>query len=374
MADVHGGVLIAVTVQEQHHIVAAGALDHGHVAGGAGIILKPLAEIGVQAAAHGASLQGVIGVVGVSLLGAFRHIVGGQLAKGSALVLGGLHRGGKLIGLGLGGVHGGLLLLFGGLHGVALLVGGAGSGAVYGDIAVVIAVQGGGVLLVIGLQVFLGDLLLIGVGGLVIADQSVPLHAGPVIGDGHISAVVGSEVALQVGIAVFLGGGLGGVDALLHGCLVLLGQGEALLSGRVLQGGRLGQLGNGLLHKVVVVALGLLLVHILGVQIRGGIKGGTAGVIAHIVLLGQGGAEVVFHVVHIVIPASHADGGGAALEDAGVPDQQNDHQHGDDHADDRVENSLAFGGLLFLQLLALLLGQTLSEVALALLFFSGCAH
>ena len=68
------------------------------------------------------------------------------------------------------------------------------------------------------------------------------------------------------------------------------------------------------------------------------------------------------------------DGGGAALENAGVPDQQNDHQHGDDHTDDRVENSLAFGGLLFLQLLALLLGQTLSKVALALLFFSGCAH
>ena len=75
-----------------------------------------------------------------------------------------------------------------------------------------------------------------------------------------------------IGIAVGLGSLFGGGDGLIHIGLVIVGQGVAGLRGGGLQGRDLLQLLNGTVQELVKVALGLLLVRILGSEILAGIK------------------------------------------------------------------------------------------------------
>ena len=370
MSDVSSGSLIPVAVQPHDGVVAGAGLHHTHIAAGAAVIHQPFAKALIgEAAAHRAGVQGGVGIRLIVLLVVLRHIVGGQLGKGSFLVIGGIHRSHKRIGLGLGSLHGGLRFLFSGLHRVAVLVGGGRGLAAEIDIAVVVGVQRGGILLIVGLNVLVGNAQAVGVGALVTVHQSFPLHTGLEGGGGHILAVHGLQIAV-IGIAVGLGSLFGGGDGLIHIGLVIVGQGVAGLRGGGLQGRDLLQLLNGTVQELVKVALGLFLVRILGSEILAGIKSAAAGAVCLIHIIG----EIIVDIGDGVIAAAHRQSGLAALEDAGVPDQQGGHQHGNNDADDRIDNGLALGGLLLLELLPLLLSQALCRVALARFLFSGCAH
>src|SRR5699024_3343924 len=156
--------------------------------------------------------------------------------------------------------------------------------------------------------------------------QLGPLQAGAVGGGGHIPAEAGLQIAGQVA-AVLLGGLAHGLDRLVNGGLVLLGHGVAGLVGSVEQGGLAGQGGHGLIQEVVVVGLGLGLIPVLLGGIHAGVKAGRA-VQAVLILRLHGAVVVVHHIGDAVVPAAHADGRLPALEDAGVPHQQDHHQDG----------------------------------------------
>src|SRR5699024_1230391 len=123
--------------------------------------------------------------------------------------------------------------------------------------------------------------LLVGIGQAVVhavgvaVDQGGPLHAVTVGGHGHIPAKGHLQIACQVE-AVLLGGLAHALNLLLGGGLILLGHGVAGLVGGVLEGGRLGQGGHGLIQEVVVVGLGLCLIPVLLGVIHAGVKAGHA--------------------------------------------------------------------------------------------------
>ena len=157
----------------------------------------------------------------------------------------------------------------------------------------------------------------------------------------HKGAVVGLEIALQIGV-ITAGppGAVQGVQLKLEIRLVQGGHGVAGLLGGMAEHGHLGQLVDALFQQVVPPGLALLLVvHLVG-GVRIGVKGGgphhsaVVGVDIGllVVVLDHRGAEV--------LPVD-GDRGGALLEEAAVPHQKGDGQHGDHAAHNTVQDVLA---------------------------------
>ena len=368
MTDVGGGSLVQVAIQEPDHIVAAGGLEHIDVALSAGSVLQPVAVGGGEAGSG--QLSGAEGV-GTVLL----DIDVSQFGEVAA----GLHVGHQLLSVGLGGLHSGGLLLLGGLHGVAILVGGGGGGAGQEGDLIGEGVDGILVLIVVGGVVLVGVGQSVPVGFLILGEHDGSLQAALIDAGGHVSAVNRPQVG-GVGVA----GGDGGVLHIGNGGVIGLSaalrqlQGEAVLLGGVGEGGHLGQGVEGGLHEVVVVGLSLLLVHILVLGVQAGVEVGQAGephggILVVLIFLLIGAVVIVGNLTGGEVVAVDGNCGGAVLEEVGVPDKQRGDQDDHHHANHPVQNGFALGGLRLPGLLELFLSQVLAG-ALALLFFSGCAH
>jgi len=342
--------LIPLPAVEHGHIVPAAGLifDDVCIAGGPGLVKEPLA-------AHAGSAGGAGGIRGVMLL---RQLL--QISAGLVGVQ-------DLTGCGLGGLHGGSLLLLGGLDGVALVVGLGLGGAGDGDIGGVDQVIGVLIFLVIGLDLLVGvDKILIAVLGGVLAGKDLVLNAGLENAGGH----GGTVDRFQVGaVAVARGGGVGlhTVHIGLQGLPVGIVQGDVRLLGGGLGGVDELHGVHGLALEIVVPGLGL----VVGLALQ-----------ALEVLLAKHGGVVVAHLLVVVghlgygVLLSPDDGRGLiALDNAGVIDHQgngNHHENGGNHTVEDV--GLALGG-------PLLGGPGRSGVHpaagrkfLTLFLFSGCAH
>ena len=381
MAHVSGGGVHPLTVLELDHIVTGVGLKDLYIPAGAGGVGEPVIEGIADGGAHNAGLGGVV------------IIILSQGGIGLQLSLCGL---GLLLGLG----HSGGLFFLSGLHSVAVLVLGALSGAAEQTEGVVIAVQVGGVLAVVGLQLLLA---VQGHGvkavGVVLRDQGGTLQALPVQGLGEHVVVHQLQVAIAGQVGTRLGQvvvalAVQGLQAGFHALLAGLREGIARLVGGGQQGVfLLDGVESGLKEILMVGQADHVLVHgdahagqrvhrLLGEGLLGRAKRGGVGelhpeLFVHLGVVHQvvGTAVVVKSDLiagHLLI--AHSGRRSVALEDAGVPGDKTGHDDNGHDADDDIDHSIAFAFGSFGAFFLLLGGQDLGLGRLALLFFAGCAH
>ena len=199
VTDVRGAGLVPGTAVELDHIVvvdkavAAVILRQSDVSRLTGSVIQPVGVLGAsEIGAHGGDMSGrVVDLVPILLGQSLGVGAGGQL---------GLKLLGQRQGVGLGGLKLGGLLFVGLLHEVALLVGLLLYRGLDGEHGVAEGVQLVGVLRVIGVD------LLVRVGQAVLMALLIGGGEHPVGGDAaegvliHKGAVVGLEIALQIGV------------------------------------------------------------------------------------------------------------------------------------------------------------------------------
>ena len=327
MAHVHGVVVVAAAAVEQDHIVVVAALDEGQITLLTLLVEHPLGD--------GVAAVGTGGTVGV---GAVIVVAGGLLHQKT--VADSLQSG---VGIGGGSLLGGGVLLVGGLHGVAVgILGGVGS-TLEVDVLVVGHVEVVLVLVIVGLHFLVGvgeavDVVLLIVGG-----QKGVLQDALEGGHRHVIAVHQLQVSAG-GVAGLLGVGGEGLHGAVHFLLHIVVEGHALLGGALLQHG---QLNETLLGGVTEVGVpGHVLAdtqHHLGGVVQALLRQG--GILVNAVETGILGVDdTVIGIVIVVADlgggiglALHRDGGGATLDDVGVPHHQTNGDHHKGDGDDGIE-------------------------------------
>ena len=330
IVEVGGIILVQTAVVVADHIdggdillaggIGAGLVYDADLAGGAGAVGQPLTE----------------GVVAQRGAGQTAHIAGTHLADGSGdlLVGAGLHDRLELLGLALqfslsGGQLVGIIV-----QGIALLVI-LSRKAQIDDISLVVkVVEGEGVFLIVGVHLFVRDLVVVRDIVAVLLSQDLVSDCGLIGGEGHIPAV--GIVQIGTGRDTALGGNvLDRLDGAVHRGLALVGELIAVGLGLGAEECDLPHLALGAVQQEVVpgLALGklLLLQADTGVQTVVDAIGSVAVVLAVKIVVGIRNGEAV--IIHLV-------GGGVALNKTGVPDQQGSHQNGHYNGHDGIDAGL----------------------------------
>ena len=157
--------------------------------------------------------------------------------------------------------------------------------------------------------------------------QGVGLQQALQGGNGHVLAQEGLDIGGEAH-AVGLGGLLQLVDGGVHVILHLVGKSEAGFLGRLAQNGNLLDILDG--GRLQVLVPGHVAAdaqhHLVRIgQLRGGQVGGGAQThVGGVLAVAQVIVQAVVEVIHLgggILFAAHGQGGGAALEHVGVPDQ-----------------------------------------------------
>ena len=282
----------------------------------------------------------------------------------------------------LGGGNGSVHLLLGGVYGVAVFILGGGGGAAEADIVIGGNMEGGLVILVILL-----DLLI----GIVQAIEMIVLEGGEqngILGHflentrGHQGAVHGLDIIL-IGVTGLFGGLLEGLDKIVIVGLHIVRPGEAVL----FDGGQQGLAGRQvrlrLVKQVLIPGDALIGDTQKGFgRIGHGLAGqALTGVNTHIAIiiggtdLGISGVVAVLHLSGGIILVPDGQGGLAALNHIGVPQQDQNGYHYESHGNGAIEQRrLALLGLFLRGTDGLGVCSTAGGEGLAVLFFSGCTH
>ena len=362
MTHVHGVVLLAADGVEDHQIAVGVILHNGALTGGAGAVEHPRAHGGavVGAGVHAAVAAQILEILG-DLGQALTVLIALQRSLGSS--------GGSVLG------GGGLLLR--GLDGVAVGVGGGGGAALEVDILIGGHIEGGGMLLIVRLQLVdgVGQALLVVlhiVGGDLIGGQQLLEQAGR-----HALPVGQLQVRLE-GVALGLEGLLQAADGLLHLGLYRVIGAHAVGLGLLDDHGAEGQLLDSVLLQELIpgdVALvGDLQQHFGGVVHD--LVGQGLGVIQTVVaglcdVVRQTAVVVVVHLCHGVILTVDGNGVGVAVQDTGLHHQQQSGHHHENHGDGTVQTvGLAQLGLLLRLTDGLGVLDALAGQILAVLLFS----